>query len=128
MNVSFADLLHSCFIVAYGLINFALDEVFVKINGEARNLWRAVDHECEVLESFVKKRGDRKAALKFLRKAMRRYGQPDIVLTDRLRCYDAAMKGIGNAQRRITLENPMSITPYLPDQIRRGNVFTWVNS
>ena len=33
-----------------------------------------------------------------------------------------------NAQRRITLKNPMSITPYLPDQIRQGNVFTWVNS
>lgn len=33
-----------------------------------------------------------------------------------------------NAQRRITLKNPISITPYLPDQIRQGNVFTWVKS
>jgi putative transposase len=47
-----------------------LDEVFVKINGETHYLWRAVDHEGEVLESFVTKRRDRKAALKFLRKTM----------------------------------------------------------
>ena len=45
-----------------------LDEVFVKINGERFYLWRAVDHEGEVLESFVTKRRDRKAALKFCAK------------------------------------------------------------
>lgn len=43
-----------------------LDEVFVKINGKQNYLWRAVDHEGEVLESFVTKRRDKKAALKFL--------------------------------------------------------------
>jgi len=42
-----------------------LDEVFVRINGETFYLWRAVDHEGEVLESFVTKKRDRKAALKF---------------------------------------------------------------
>ncbi len=45
-----------------------LDEVFVKINGETHYLWRAVDQESEVLESYVTKCRDRKAALKFLRK------------------------------------------------------------
>ncbi|MDM7985305.1 MAG: IS6 family transposase, partial [Maricaulis sp.] len=53
-----------------------LDEVFVKINGEHHYLWRAVDHEGEVLEAYVTKRRNRKAALKFLRKAMKRYGRP----------------------------------------------------
>jgi putative transposase len=48
----------------------------VKINGETLYLWRAVDHEGEVLESFVTKRRDRRAALAFLKKAMKRYGQP----------------------------------------------------
>jgi putative transposase len=48
-----------------------LDEMFVKINGERHYLWRAVDHEGEVLESFVTKTRDKKAALKFLKKAMR---------------------------------------------------------
>jgi putative transposase len=42
-----------------------LDKVFVKIDGEMHYLWRAVDHEGEVLESFVTKTRDKKAALKF---------------------------------------------------------------
>jgi putative transposase len=64
----------------------------VKINGETHYLWRAVDHEGEVLESYVTKRRDRKAALKFLRKTMKRYGQPHVIVTDKLRSYGAAMK------------------------------------
>ena len=74
-----------------------LDEVFVKINGETHYLWRAVDHEGEVLEVFATKRRDRRAALKFLRRTMKRYGRPQTIVTDRLRSYRAAMKIIGNA-------------------------------
>jgi len=87
---------------AYSNWQWHLDEVFVKINGETHYLWRAVDHEGEVLESFVTKRRDRKAALKFLRKAMKRYGPPHIVVTDKLRSYGAAMKVIGNANKQET--------------------------
>jgi putative transposase len=59
-------------------------------------LWRAVDHEGEVLEVFATKHRDREAALDFLKRAMKRYGQPEIVVTDRLRSYRAAMNEIGN--------------------------------
>src|SRR6056297_1210706 len=52
-----------------------LDEMFVKINGERHCLWRTVDHEGEVLESFVTKTPDKNAALKFFRKAMRKHGR-----------------------------------------------------
>ncbi|NQV58660.1 MAG: IS6 family transposase, partial [Alphaproteobacteria bacterium] len=79
-----------------------LNEVFVRINGELHYLWRAVDHEGEVLESFVTKRRNRKAALTFLRKAMKRYGCPKVVVTDRLRSYRAAMEVIRNAERQKT--------------------------
>ena len=79
-----------------------LDEAFVKINGETHYLWRAVDHEGEVLESYVTKRRDRKAALKFLRKTMKRFGSPHVIVTDLLRSYGAAMKVIGNADRQET--------------------------
>lgn len=79
-----------------------LDEVFVRINGQTYYLWRAVDHEGEVLEAYVTKRRDRKAALTFLRKTMKRYGRPEIVVTDRLRSYRAAMCEIGNASRQET--------------------------
>lgn len=77
-----------------------LDEVFVKIRRETHYLWRAVDHEGEVLEAYVTKKRDKDAALKFLRKAMKRYGNPQVVVTDKLRSYGAAMKEIGNANRR----------------------------
>ena len=54
------------------------EKVFVKINGERHYLWRAVDHEGEVLESFVTKKRDKKSALKFIRKSMRRVGSPHV--------------------------------------------------
>ena len=79
-----------------------LDEMFVKINGERHYLWRAVDHEGEILESYVTKTRDKKAALKFLRKAMRKHGRPEVIVTDRLRSYGAALKEIGNADRQET--------------------------
>jgi putative transposase len=55
----------------------------VKINGECSYLWRAVDHAGEVLENFVTKRWDKRAALKFLRKTMRKYGKPKSLVTDK---------------------------------------------
>jgi putative transposase len=58
-----------------------LDEAFVKINGEKHYLWRAVDHEGDVLESYVAKRRDRKAALKIIRKTMKRFGPPHVIVT-----------------------------------------------
>ena len=74
-----------------------LDEMFVKINGEGHYLWRAVDQEGEVLEAFVSKKRDREAALKFLRKLMKRYGRPDAIITDRLRSYRAALRELGGS-------------------------------
>ena len=77
-----------------------LDEVYVKINGVTHYLWRAVDHEGEVLESIVTKTRDRKAALKFLRKSMKRHGRPENIVTDRLRSYGAALKDLGRGDDR----------------------------
>ena len=54
------------------------------------------------LEVFVTKRRNRKAALRFLKKAMKRYGRPEVIVTDRLRSYRAAMKEIGNEARQAT--------------------------
>ena len=79
-----------------------LDEVFVKINGERHYLWRAVDHEGEVLESYVTKKRDKKAALKFMKKAMGRYGSSNEIVTDRLRSYSAAAKELGCLDKQVT--------------------------
>jgi len=77
-----------------------LDEVYVKINGETHYLWRAVDHEGEILESYVTKTRDKKAALTFMRKALKRHGKAETIVTDGLRSYPAAMRELGNEDRR----------------------------
>ncbi len=74
----------------------------MKINGETHYLWRAVDHEGEVLEVFATKRRDRRAALKFLKRTMKRHGRPKAIVTDRLRSYRAAMREIGNEAHQET--------------------------
>ena len=72
----------------------------MKINGEMRYLWRAVDHEGEVLESYVTTTRHKAAALAFIKRAMKRHGRPRAVVTDGLRSYGAALKEIGNADRQ----------------------------
>jgi putative transposase len=79
-----------------------LDEVFVKVNGERHFLWRAIDHEGEVLESYITKKRDKKAALKFMKKALRRYGSPNQIVTDKLRLYSAAVKELGCLEKQVT--------------------------
>ena len=77
-----------------------LDEAFVKVSGKLCYLWRAVDHEGEVLESVVTAKRDKAPALKFLRRVIKKYGRPRTVVTDGLCSYPAAMKEIGNADRQ----------------------------
>jgi putative transposase len=77
-----------------------LDEMFVKISGERHYLWRTIDHEGEVLESFVTKSRDRKAALRSLKKALKRHGHSNEIVTDRLRSYGAALRELGISDRQ----------------------------
>lgn len=79
-----------------------LDEMVVKLNGEMAYLWRAVDHEGEILESYVTRSRDRRAALRFLRKALKRHGPAGRIVTDGLRSYGAAMAELGNRDRQET--------------------------
>src|SRR6478752_6402968 len=77
-----------------------LDEMYVKVNGEMRYLWRAVDQEGEILESFVTTTRDEAAALKFMKRALRRHGSPEAITTDGLRSYKAAMTELGNLEKQ----------------------------
>jgi len=71
----------------------------VKVNGKLCYLWRAVDHEGDVLEAVVTAKRDKSAALKLLKRIMKKYGQPRKIVTDGLRAYSATMKEIGAADR-----------------------------
>jgi putative transposase len=88
--------------ISAGQFRWHLDEMFVRINGVNHYLWRAVDHEGEVLDAYVTKRRDRKAAQRFLRKVLKRHGSPDHVVTDKLRSYGAALRELGMKQRQET--------------------------
>ena len=70
-----------------------LDEMFVKINGETHYLWRAVDHEGEIFETYVAKKKGKKAALE-------QHDQAARIVTDGLKSYPAAMRELGNESRR----------------------------
>ena len=73
-----------------------LDEMVVRIAGKHMYLWRAVDHEGEVLEILVQRRRDRSAAVKLMRKLLRKQGfAPTRVTTDKLRSYGAAFQHLG---------------------------------
>ena len=86
---------------AYSSWKWHVDEVFVKINGECHYLWRAVDHEGEVLESYVTRCRDKKAAMKFLKKAMKRYGRTKAVVTDRYSSYRAALREMNGSHLQV---------------------------
>jgi len=64
-------------------------------------LWRAVDHEGEILESYVTKKRNKSAALRFIRKALKRHGPAETIVTDGLKSYPSAMRELGNLDRRI---------------------------
>ena len=74
--------------------------MYVKLNGEMVYLWRGVDHEGDILESYVTKKWDKNAALVFLKKALKRHGCIEAIVTDGLRSYPAAMRELGNLDRR----------------------------
>jgi putative transposase len=80
---------------AYTHWRWHLNDVYVRVGGEMRYFWRAIDHEGEVLESYVTKPRDKAAALKFIKKALRRHGRPKAIVTDGLRSYKAALKVLG---------------------------------
>ena len=73
-----------------------LDEMAVRIGGKRMWLWRAVDSEGEVLDLLVQPRRDARAALKLMRKLLKKQGcAPDELVTDKLRSYGAAKRMLG---------------------------------
>jgi transposase-like protein len=77
-----------------------LDEVYLKIDGRMVYLWRAVDAEGEVLDVLVQAKRNKRAALKLMRKLLKKYGfVPDKLVTDDLRSYGAAASDLGISKR-----------------------------
>ena len=90
---------------AYPQLRWHLDEVIVKVNGKLFYLWRAVDHEGEVLEAVVTAGSDKGPALELLMRLLKKYGAPRSIVTDGLRAYSAAMDEIGITAERHEVGN-----------------------
>ena len=73
--------------------------MYVKLNGEMVYLWRAVDHEGEILEGYITRTRDKDAVLRFMKKVLKLHGSPEAITTDGLRSYRAAMKELGNTDK-----------------------------
>ena len=79
----------------------SLDEVYLKIDGRMVYLWRAVDAEGEVLDVLVQSKRNRHAALKLMRKLLKKYAfAPERLVTDDLRSYGSAARDLGLESRR----------------------------
>src|ERR1700729_3874651 len=77
-----------------------LDEVYLKIDGRMVHLWRAVDAEGEVLDVLVQSKRNKHAALKLMRKLLKKYAfVPERLVTDDLRSYSAAARDLGIERR-----------------------------
>ncbi|MEP4768914.1 MAG: DDE-type integrase/transposase/recombinase [Roseibium sp.] len=85
-------------LLTYSKAKWYVDEVFEKVNCRLHYLWRAVDHEGEVSEAIVAKRRYKHAALKFLKKLMKRHGAADESVTDRFASYRTALRDFGAAE------------------------------
>ncbi len=80
-----------------------LDEVFVRIGGKRTYLWRAVDDEGEVLEALARSRRNKRAALKLMRKLLKKQGYiPDAIVTDKLGSYAAALRELDLEHLHVT--------------------------
>ena len=65
----------------------------VRIAGERMYLWRAVEHESEVLDMLVQRRRDTRSAFRLMRKRLKKHGfAPKLLVTDKLRSYASAFR------------------------------------
>ena len=84
-----------------------LDELFVTLNGRRQYLWRAVDEDGDVLDILVQSRRNRRAALRFFRKLLKRQGcMPRRLITDKLRSYLAAHRTVSRPSRTARISTP----------------------
>lgn len=113
-----------------------LDEMYVKLNGEMVYLLRAVDHEGEVLESYVTKKRDKSASFGFIKKALKPHGRAETIVIDGLKFYPATMRELGNLVHREMgrwLKNRaencgiMAQTPYEFSRFWSGRRLNWTD-
>jgi transposase-like protein len=84
-----------------------LDEMVVSIRGRRMYLWRAVDSEGEILDLLVQPKRDKAAALRLMRKLLKKQGYaPRVLVTDKLGSYGSARRQLGLTARQYRAASP----------------------
>ena len=97
-----------------------LDEMAIVIRGKRHWLWRAVDNEGEILDFLVQPKRNARAALKLMRKLLRKQGwAPTRIVTDKLRSYHVAFRGIGLSAEHIDKKRANNRTENSHQPVRR---------
>jgi putative transposase len=107
-----------------------LDEVYLRIDGRMVYLWRAVDADGEVLDVLVQSRRNKYAALKLMRKLLKKYASiPERLVTDDLRSYSAAVRDLGIERRheRWRWKNNRAENSHLPTRRRERKMQRFKN-
>ena len=97
-----------------------LDEMAIVIRGKRHWLWRAVDNEGEILDFLVQAKRNARAALKLMRKLLRKQGwAPTRIVTDKLRSYHVAFRGFGLSAEHIDKKRANNRTENSHQPVRR---------
>ena len=102
---------------------FFIDEVFVKIGGKQRYLWRAVDQDGEVVDVFLQTRRDGKAARRFFKRLLKSHqAEPRKIVTDKLRSYGVAHRELMPEVIHDTSQyaNNRAELSHQPTRVRKG--------
>ena len=99
---------------------YFLDEVFIKIGGKQHYLWRAVDQDGEVVDIYLQKRRDAKAATRFFQRFLKAGGMPREIITDKLRSYGVAHRSLIPSARHNTQQyaNNRAELSHQPTRVR----------
>ena len=72
--------------------SWRMDETYIRVKGEWRYLYRAVDKQGQTIDFLLTEHRDQEAALRFLKKAIRRHGVPEKITIDGSEANEAAIK------------------------------------
>ena len=99
-------------------IHFFLDEVFVKIQGKQRYLWRAIDQDGEVVDIFLQARRDGKAAKRFFKQFLKKCrNEPRKIITDKLKSYGVATENLFPTQFTVLPNMPIIALSFHTNQL-----------
>jgi putative transposase len=100
--------------------SWRMDETSIKVKGEGRYLYRAVDKQGQTMDVLRTEHRDTEAALRFLKKAIRRHGVPETITSDGRDANEAAIKRYNDEHGIAIIIRQVKYRNNLVEQDHRG--------